>query len=74
MVVTGMATGAVVDNGGRGPLPFPFVAVAVCVTISVPVTTVVEVVGGIGTRVIELGTPVQIPGFCGTKSAQIPAK
>ena len=30
--------------------------------------------GGEGISVIDLGTLVQIPGFCGTKSAQIPAR
>lgn len=29
---------------------------------------------GVGTSVIVLGTPVQMPGFRGTKSAQMPAK
>ena len=64
IVVTGIATWAVGDRVGRGPRPFPFVSVAVSVT----------VVGGIGTRVTELGMPVQIPGFWGTKSAQTPAR
>jgi hypothetical protein len=30
--------------------------------------------GGEGIRVMDLGTLVQIPGFCGTKSAQMPAR
>lgn len=30
--------------------------------------------GGEGINVMELGTLVQMPGFCGTKSAQIPAR
>lgn len=29
---------------------------------------------GVGTRVIVEGTPVQIPGFCGTNFAQIPTR
>jgi len=56
-VVTGTATGGGVEGpetGGLGPRPFPLVAVAVCVT--TPVT-------GVGTSVMVLGTPVQIPGF-----------
>lgn len=34
----------------------------------------VSVTSGVGTRVIVLGTPVQMPGFWGTKSAQMPAR
>lgn len=72
MVVTGIATGAVGWRSGLGPRPFPFVAVPVTVAVLICVT--VLGVGATGTRVMLLGTPVQIPGFCGTKSAQIPAR
>ena len=68
-VVTGTAGGGVdtPPTGGRDPRPMPFVCVAVAVTVSVTGATD-------GIRVIEVGMPVQIPGFCGTKSAQIPAR
>lgn len=70
-VVTGTATGGCV-TGGRGPRPLPLV---ITVPVAVAVAVVVAVsVGGIGTKVMVLGTPVQIPGFCGTKFAQMPAR
>ena len=41
----------------------------------VPVTVVaIVLVAGVGIKVMVLGTAVQIPGFCGTKAAQTPAK
>lgn len=77
-VVTGNPAGGAVlpplspEMLGLGPLPAPLVIVPVCVT-TVPVSVTV-VAGGVGTSVMELGTPVQMPGFWGTKSAQMPAR
>lgn len=56
------------------------VEVIVIVAMLVPTVetkVLIEVTGtgvGLGTKVIVLGTPVQIPGFCGTKLAQMPVR
>lgn len=82
-VVTGTATfglgGLLAPTLGLGPRPLPFVCVAVTVAVTSPVSVSVSVsvdgVGaGVGTSVMVVGTPVQIPGFWGTKSAQMPAR
>lgn len=64
MVVTGIATGAAEPGtSGLGPRPLPFVAVTVPVTVCVTPCVTVLGVGATGTKVIVLGTPVQMPGF-----------
>ncbi len=47
------------------PPVMDWIAVAVAVVVTA---------GGVGTSVMVLGTPVQMPGFWGTKSAQMPAR
>lgn len=59
MTVLGNPAGGAVGAGGLPPLPVAGGAGGA---------------EGVGTKVIVDGTPVQMPGFCGTNSAQIPAK